>query len=155
MRKSQTLVPPPDVTTSCTMHAVLKDSSTTPVHIVYDCSCHQAKNKPSLNDCLLTGQPQLNDLCSIILRFRLHPVGICTDIEKVFLNIQLHENDRGWTRFLWLSDPQDPNSEFVTYRFRVVLFGAMCSPFMLNATPLSSSSEGITNFTEYAQQLVS
>ena len=114
-------------------HAVRKDSSTTPVRIVYDCSCHQARNQPSLNDCLLTGQPQLNDLCCIILRFRLHPVGICTDIEKAFLHIQLHEDDRDWTRFLWLSDPQDPDSEFVTYRFRVVLFGAMCSPFMLNA----------------------
>ena len=115
-------------------HAVRKDSPTTPVRIVYDCSCHQTKNQPSLNDCLLTGQPQLNDLCCIILRFRLHPVGICTDIEKAFLHIQLHEDDRDYTRFLWLSDPQDPDSEFVTYRFRVVLFGAVCSPFMLNAT---------------------
>ena len=114
-------------------HAVRKDSPTTPLRIVYDCSCHQARNQPSLNDCLLTGQPQLNDLCSIILRFRLHTIGICTDIEKAFLHISLHEDDRDWTRFLWLSNPKDPESEFVTYRFRVVLFGAVCSPFMLNA----------------------
>ena len=114
-------------------HAVRKDSSTTPVRIVYDCSCHQTRNQPSLNDYLLTGQRQLNDLCCIILRFRLHPVGICTDIEKAFLHIQLHEDDRDWTIFLWLSNPQDPDSEFVTYRFRVVLFGAVCSPLMLNA----------------------
>ncbi|XP_065890652.1 uncharacterized protein [Dysidea avara] len=126
----------PTSTTRCHYiphHAVRKDSSTTPVRIVYDCSCHQTRNQPSLNDCLLTSQPKLNDLCRIILRFRLHPVGICTDIEKAFLHIQLHEDDRDWTRFLWLSDPQDPDSEFVTYRFRVVLFGAVCSPFMLNA----------------------
>lgn len=114
-------------------HAVRKDSSTTPIRIVYDCSCHPTRNQPSLNDCLLTGQPQLNDLCCIILRFRLHPVGICTLIEKALLHIQLHEDDRDWTRFLWLSDPHDPDSEFITYRFRVVLFGAVCSPFMLNA----------------------
>ena len=36
-------------------HAVHKDSSTTPVRIVYDWSCHQARNQPSLNDCLLIG----------------------------------------------------------------------------------------------------
>ena len=114
-------------------HVVHKDSSTTPVHIVYDCSCHQTRHQPNLNDCLLTGQPQLNDLCCIILRFRFHPVGICTDIEKAFLHIQLHEDVGDWTRFLWLSNPQDPDSEFVAYRFRVVLFGAVCSPFMLNA----------------------
>ena len=99
---------------------------------MYDCSCHQARNQPSPNDCLLTSQPQLNNLCCIILRCRLHPAGICTDIEKVFLHIQLHKDDRDYTRFLWLSDPQNPYSEFVAFRFRVVLFGAVCSPFMLN-----------------------
>jgi len=40
-------------------HAVRKESSTTPLRIVYDCSCHQASNQPSLSDCLLTGQPKL------------------------------------------------------------------------------------------------
>ena len=115
-------------------HAIRKESSTTPIRIVYDCSCHQSKDQPSLNDCLLSGDPQLNDLCCIILRFRCHPIGICTDIEKAFLHIRLHEDDRDWTRFLWLTNPLDPESEFQTYRFKVVLFGAVCSPFMLNAT---------------------
>ena len=115
-------------------HAVRKDSLTTPIRIVYDCSCHQSRDQPSLNDCLLSGDPQLNDLCCIILRFRCHPVGICTDIEKAFLHIWLHEDDRDWTRFLWLTNPLDPESEFQTYSFKVVLFGAVCSPFMLNAT---------------------
>ena len=114
-------------------HAVRKDSSASPIHIVYDCSCHPTRNQPSLNYCLHTGQPQLNDFCCIILRFRLLPVGICTDIEKAFLHIQLHEDDRDWTRLIWLSDPHDPDSEFIAYGFRVVLFGAVCSPFMLNA----------------------
>ena len=49
-------------------------------------------------------------------------------------DISLHEDDRDYTRFLWLSDPQNPESELVTKRFKVVLFGAACSPFMLNAT---------------------
>ena len=56
----------------------------------------------------------------------------CGNLHRAFLHIQLHEDDRDWTRFLWLSDPQDPDSEFVTYRFRVVLFGAVCSPFVVN-----------------------
>ena len=37
-------------------------------------------------------------------------------------------------RFLWLSDPTNPNSELLVYHFKVVLFGATSSPFMLNAT---------------------
>lgn len=117
-------------------HGVEKDSLTTPVRIVYDCSCRQSKADPSLNDCLLSTPPQLNNLASILIRFRLHGFALTTDIEKAFLHIQLDEDDRDFTRFLWLSDPSNPDSSWTTYRFKSVLFGATCSPFMLNATLL-------------------
>ena len=99
-------------------HPVKKNSDTTPIRIVYDCSCCQSSEHPSLNDCLLTGPPFLVDLCAIILCFRKHQYGLSTDIEKAFLHITLNENDRNFTRFLWLSDPLDPNSEFFVYRFK-------------------------------------
>jgi hypothetical protein len=73
-------------------------------------------------------------LSSILLRFRLHEYGISSDIEKAFLHVGLHEKDRDFTRFLWLTDPADPTSALQTYRFKSVLFGATCSPFILNAT---------------------
>lgn len=114
-------------------HPVKKNSDTTPVRIVYDCSCRQSSGHPSLNDCLLTGPPFLVDLCAIILRFRKHQYGLSTDIEKAFLHITLAEKDRNFTRFLWLSDPLDPSSEFVVYRFKRILFGAVSSPFILYA----------------------
>ena len=115
-------------------HPVIKESATTPVRIVYDCSCRQSATAPSLNDCLQIGPPLLTDMCSIILRFRTHPYAFSTDIEKAFLHVRLNEYDRDFTRFLWLSDPLDPESSFIIYRFKVVLFGSASSPFMLNAT---------------------
>ena len=51
-------------------HAVRKISSTTPIRIVYDCSCRQSPNHASLNDCLEAGPPLLNDMSAILLRFR-------------------------------------------------------------------------------------
>ncbi|XP_032227954.1 uncharacterized protein LOC116611647 [Nematostella vectensis] len=114
-------------------HHVKKESSTTPIRIVFDCSCHQAPSTPSLNDCLEVGSPYLADMGSILVRFRANPIGISTDIEKAFLHVRLSEADRDMTRFLWLSDPGDPESEFQTYRFKSVLFGSASSPFMLNA----------------------
>ena len=76
----------------------------------------------------------VNDLCSILLRFRVHKIAFSTDIEKAFLHVKLDTNDQDFTRFLWLSNPNDAESDFDTYRFKVVLFGSASSPFMLGAT---------------------
>ena len=80
-------------------HPVKKESSTTPIRIVYDCSCKQTTSSPSLNDCLHAGPPSLNDLCAILLRFRLHKFAFSADIEKAFLHVHLDESDRDYTRF--------------------------------------------------------
>ena len=70
-------------------------------------------------------------MCGILLRFRTHRYGLSTDIEKVFLHVTLHEADRDYTRFLWLSDHTNPESNLIVYRFRAVLFGSVSSPFIL------------------------
>jgi hypothetical protein len=46
----------------------------------------------------------------------------------------------------------DPTSELITYRFRAMLFGATCSPFILNATLLKHLHE---NFSRTAELLKS
>ena len=114
-------------------HGVHKDSATTPLRIVYDCSSREAKHLASLNDCLETGPPFLQDLTAILLRFRAHKFGISADIEKAFLHVQLHPKDRDFTCFFWPCRPGDPESPLQTYRFKVVLFGSASSPFMLYA----------------------
>ena len=89
-------------------HPVKKNSATTPIRIVYDCSCRQSNDHPSLNDCLMSGPPFLVDLCAIIMHFRTHSYGLSTDIEKAFLYVTLKEADRNFTHFLWLSEPHKP-----------------------------------------------
>lgn len=114
--------------------AVERESGTTPLRVVYDCSAKPNKNKPSLNECLYAGPNLINDLSSILLRFRVGKFAATSDIKKAFLCVGLKENDRDATRFLWPSDPFDPDSQLKTYRFRSVLFGGISSPFLLNAT---------------------
>jgi len=44
---------------------VRKDFCTTPIRIVYDCSCKHTPDPPSLKDCLQSTPPVLNDLTAI------------------------------------------------------------------------------------------
>lgn len=114
-------------------HTIRKNSPTTPLRIVYNCSCCQSPRQASLNDCLMVGDSALTDL---LLRFHLHCYALSTDIKKAPLHVKLNSQDRDFTRFLWLADPTNPQSPFVSYRFKVVLFGSVSSPFMLKTSIL-------------------
>eukprot|EP00117_Sycon_ciliatum_P031101 scpid25928/ scgid24391/ len=84
-------------------HCVVKpDSRTTKIRVVYDASAKVRPDVPSLNNCLHSGPPLLPDLCGILIRFRLNPIAITSDVEKAFLQIGFAMPDREFTRFLWV-----------------------------------------------------
>ena len=67
----------------------------------------------SLNDALEEGPNILPLLWGILLRFGIGKVGIVGDLEKVFLQLSLHEEDRNVCCFLWLS----PQGEINVHRY--------------------------------------
>ena len=82
---------------------------------MYDASCKDRTTKSSINDCLHVG-PSLNPLMvDILLRFREQPVVLVGDIEKAFLNIEVHEGDRDCLRFLWVKEIHDKDPEVIVY----------------------------------------
>ena len=117
-------------------HVISPSSTTTKLRIVYYGSAKTTKSNNSLNECLFRGPVLLQDLAGILLRFRLQQVAITADIEKVFLQVSLHQMDRDATRFLWLKSVNDQSSsqQIQEYRFTRVPFGVISSPFLLAAT---------------------
>ena len=53
-------------------HGALKDSATTPLRIVYNCSARADKRSPSLSDCLIKGPSLTEKLGDVLLKFRVN-----------------------------------------------------------------------------------
>ena len=101
------------------------EKETTKVRIVFDASAKQ--DGISLNDIMYQGPKLQGNLFNVLLRFRKHPVAIVCDIEEMYLQINLKENDKQFHRFLWRTDnSQQPD----IYEFNRLVFGENCSPFL-------------------------
>ncbi|EYC07260.1 hypothetical protein Y032_0071g556 [Ancylostoma ceylanicum] len=111
------------------------EKRTTPKRIVFDASAHPV-GKPSLNDVLYQGPLILPNILGMLVRFRVGQIATIADIEKAFLQVRLHEDDRDVTRFLWVRDVTCPLQEdnILTFRLTRVTFGLNASPFLLAAT---------------------
>ncbi|XP_058827613.1 uncharacterized protein LOC131687537 [Topomyia yanbarensis] len=74
-------------------HAVVReDSTTTKLRVVFGASC-KTPNGPSLNDALLVGPTVQEDLRSIIMRARTHPVMLIADIKQMYRQVLVDEQD--------------------------------------------------------------
>ncbi|XP_015772177.1 PREDICTED: uncharacterized protein LOC107350464 [Acropora digitifera] len=113
-------------------HAIIReDKQTTKTRVVIDASVKDS-NGVSLKSCLEPGPALQPDLVGILLRFRKNHVGIMGDIEKMFLQIRLKEEDRDSHWYLWRD--LDPKATPKIYRMTRVTFGVVFSPFLAIGT---------------------
>ena len=80
-----------------------------------------------MNDHLLSGPDLTNNLVGVLCRSRRYPCAIICDVEKMFHQFIVRENDRDYLRFLWWPNG-DVKKEPKEYRMKVHLFGATSSP---------------------------
>lgn len=108
-------------------HAVLRDSSaTTRLRVVFNASC-RTTNGMSLNDLMLIGPKLQRDLATIILRWRQYRYVFIGDIEKIFRQILVDDQDTDYQRIVWRSSLNTPIAE---YRLRTVTYGTAAAPYL-------------------------
>ena len=81
-----------------------------------------------LNDKLPAGPDLLHGLIGTIFRFREGPIALTADIESMFPQVQVSEQDRSCLRFLWRPKTIE---FFQMYEYRLV-FEAKSSPTCAN-----------------------
>ncbi len=95
------------------------------LRVVFDCGA--TFKDTSLNKQLLQGPNLTNSLLGVLIRFRQEPIALMADIQAMFHQVKMSEEDVDLLRFLWWPDG-DLEKEVSTYRMIVHLFGAVSSP---------------------------
>ncbi|MEM7299252.1 MAG: hypothetical protein AAF391_13420, partial [Bacteroidota bacterium] len=117
------------------------------LRVVWDCS--SVTNGVSLNDLLLQGPDLTNDLLGVLMRFREEKVAFMADIEAMFYQVKVPENQRGFFQFLWWEDG-DTSRPYEHYEMCVHVFGATSSPSCSNFALKASALEGKSKHGEKA-----
>ena len=91
--------------------------------VVWDCAARY--HGRSLNDVLVSGPDLTVPLVNVLIRFRTGKYAVSGDIEEMFHQVFVREQDRCAQRFFW-RDNRD--QELKVWEMCVLSFGATCSP---------------------------
>ncbi|CAG9138228.1 unnamed protein product [Plutella xylostella] len=110
-----------------THHGVFREHSTsTRLRVVFEAN-QPSSTGVSINDLQMVGSPIQGDLFSILLRFRQHKYVACADIEKMYRQCLVAEDQRDLQLILWRDDPSLPLG---VYRLNTITYGMASSAFM-------------------------
>ena len=123
-------------------HAVYHPRKPGKIRVVFDCSA-EFEGK-SINKELLPGPDLTNQIVSILIRFHEEKAAVMADVESMYYQVQVPENQQTYLKFLWWenSDIECHPQEFVMCAH--VLGGASsggCSNYTLRRTAVDNEAE--------------
>ncbi|KAL7825761.1 hypothetical protein SRHO_G00334990 [Serrasalmus rhombeus] len=99
------------------------------IRVVFDCGA--SYQGTTLNGQLLRGPDITSTLLGVIIRFRQEEVAVMADVEAMFHQVKVADEDADLLRFLWWQ-AGDISQDLKEYRMTVHLFGATSSPSCAN-----------------------
>lgn len=130
--------------------AVFNKNKPGKVRIVWDAAAKS--NGLSLNCVLLKGPDLLSSLPAILFRFRQKSVALSGDIQEMFHQIYIRQEDKHAQRFLWRG--HDTAKEPDVYVMNVMIFGAACAPSISQYIKNFNASKFKNEFPEAAVAII-
>ncbi|XP_058974711.1 uncharacterized protein LOC131800873 [Musca domestica] len=107
--------------------AVVRGNSlTTKVRVVFDASS-KTSNGRSLNDILHTGPKLQRDIFDIITKWRTWRFVVSADVERIFRQINIDEEDQEYQYVFWRNSKTEPVQQ---YKLTTVTYGTASDPFL-------------------------
>ncbi|GFW03537.1 DUF1758 domain-containing protein [Trichonephila clavipes] len=108
-------------------HAVMKgDSVSTKLRVVFDGTC-KPSNGNSLNSILGIGKMLQPDLFTILVKFRLNEIAFSADIQQMYRQILIDQEDQNFQRIVWRESNDSPIRE---YKLCTVTYGTASAPYL-------------------------
>ncbi|XP_072397917.1 uncharacterized protein [Diabrotica undecimpunctata] len=115
-------------------HSVIKeDIITTKCRAVFDASS-KCLTGISLNDIMHSGLRLQQDLTNILINWNSYKITYTADLEKMFRQIKIAEEDQVYQKILWRQSVKEPIKE---YQLSTVAYGMKAIPCIKNDTGLT------------------
>ncbi|CAB0043513.1 unnamed protein product [Trichogramma brassicae] len=119
------------------------------IRVVFNASS-KSSDGLSLNDQLLTGAKLQADITVVLSNWRFFEFAGTTDVEKMFRQIRVHEDDIDWQRVLWRASPAEPIRAF---RCTTVTYGTAAAPFLALRVMKQLAEDGREAYPEASRVL--
>ena len=121
------------------------------LRVVFDCGA--TYQGLSLNSQLLQGPDLTNSLTGVLTRFRQGTVAFIADVEAMFHQVRVPDEDSDLLRFLWWPDGE-LCKDLEDYKMVVHIFGATSSPSCATFALQQCARDNIANFDPEVTQTV-
>ncbi len=121
------------------------------LRVVFDCGA--SFGGTSLNQQLLQGPDLTSSLVGVLMRFRQETVAVMADVEGMFHQVRVSDEDTDLLRFLWWPDG-NYEQELVEYKMLVHIFGATSSPSVATFALQKCATDFVEEFGEEAANTV-
>ncbi|XP_045495961.1 uncharacterized protein LOC123694542 [Colias croceus] len=126
-------------------HSVLRqESTTTKLRVVFNASAKTTTGK-SLNDIMCKGPNLQQDLQKLILKWRQFRYAYTADIEKMYRQIKIHEEDQRFQKIIWRDSSEQSLQE---HQLTTVTYGTKSAPFLAMMTLRRLATDEKLSFPE-------